>query len=291
MEGVPPRLIREPLAGELAVADLARLAREDGRLVVLSGRWAGGGAILTSEPVRTARPDEDPFALFGAASREAPILGDSPPPVGGESPFIGGGWFGWLGFGLARRIERLPPPPPRPEPLPDFDLAFHDHLVRRSKDGRWWFEALWTPARADALAARLALWRERLAGPPPPPRRLPAPVLTPAGAGLAGHRAATAEARERIAAGEVFQANVCLRLEGELDGDLLELWLAGVDNADPAYAAYVAGREHAVAEPFARAVPAPPRADRGEPADQGHGAALTPIPRAWSRAPRTAPRT
>ena len=80
-----------------------------------------------------------------------------------------------------------------------------------------------------------------------PPHPHPAVALEPVGAGLAGHRAAAADARARIAAGEVFQVNVCLRLEGELDGDLLELWLAGVNAADPGYAAYIGGQDHAVA--------------------------------------------
>jgi para-aminobenzoate synthetase/4-amino-4-deoxychorismate lyase len=58
---------------------------------------------------------------------------------------------------------------------------------------------------------------------------------------------AVAEAVERIAAGEVFQANICLRLQAGLDDAPLDLWRRGVAAVDPAYAAFVGGDERAVA--------------------------------------------
>ncbi len=232
------RLVREPLEGPADAVLAARWLRGEHRPVALSGAWAGGGVLLASHPVALAC-GEDPFVAL-----------DAQPPVrvldaGGEA--IGGGWLGWLGFGLARALEPVPPPPPRPQPLPAFDLAFHDHVVRCDADGRWWFEALWTEPRAAALDERLQTWRTRLAGPLPPAHRFDAGPLRVSAPGAAGHAAAIAETVERIAAGEVFQANICLRLEGQIEGDLLDLWVRAAGASNPAYAAYVASGDHAVA--------------------------------------------
>ncbi len=136
---------------------------------------------------------------------------------------VGGGWFGYLGYSLGATLEPVPPSPPRATPLPAFALAFYDHLLRCDASGRWWFEALWTDEREAALQERLA----RLSG------RLSAGVrdravwvsgfgIAPPGA--AGHVEAVAECRERIAAGEIFQANVCLRLDGRFEGNPADLF-------------------------------------------------------------------
>ncbi len=44
----------------------------------------------------------------------------------------------------------------------------------------------------------------------------------------------------RIAAGELSQANICLRLAGELTGDPLDVWIQATAAARPAYAAFIA---------------------------------------------------
>ncbi|HEY8764524.1 MAG TPA: chorismate-binding protein, partial [Solirubrobacteraceae bacterium] len=134
-----------------------------------------------------------------------------------------------------------------PQPLPPFDLAYHDHVIRRDGAGHWWFEALWTPARDSALQERLETWRARMAGPVPPAEEVQAGPLRIVAPGAGGHAAAVAEAIGRIASGEIFQANICLRLEGSIDGDLLDLWVRAATELEPAYAAYVAGEGHAVA--------------------------------------------
>ena len=51
-------------------------------------------------------------------------------------------------------------------------------------------------------------------------------TFQPAPPGGAGHMTAIDECRERIAAGEIFQANLCLRLEAEWKGDPLDLFAA-----------------------------------------------------------------
>lgn len=237
----PPatRTVRVALDGTVAPGHEALLVRYDAHPFALVGRWAGGGALVGSEPVRVAAADEDPFALFGT--------GDDGPASEETAPgFVGGGWFGYLGFGLGAPGEAPIAPPPTHEHLPAFALARYDHLLRLDAQGRWWFEALWTPERADDLSERLELLGARLrAG-----VGTPAPVATRAwraDPSPGGHARAVEGCRERIAAGDLYQANVALRLRSRLDGDPADLFAAGVAALAPDRAAYLAGDWGAVA--------------------------------------------
>ena len=226
------RLVRIELEGELSAAEGCLLVRGDERPFALAGDWAGGGALVGSEP------------LVVAAAGRGPVRAARPAAGGGgrrgRSGAVGGGWFGYLGYNLGARLERVPPPPPRHVPLPDFTLAFYDHLLRLDADGRWWFEALWTDERDAELRARLELLRARLAE---GVRERPVWVGTfqPAPPGGAGHMTAIDECRERIAAGEIFQANLCLRLEAEWQGDPLDLFARTAGTLEPRHAGLVAG--------------------------------------------------
>src|SRR5688500_6503145 len=148
------RLVRVPLEGTASAAEGALLVRGDAHPFALAGDWAAGGALVGSEPIVVAGPDEDPFDLLD----RQPVI-DVPPDAAGAGAGdpVGGGWFGYLGYNLGARLERVPPPPPRRVPLPDFALAFYDHLLRLDRDGRWWFEALWSDERDEALNGRLQL--------------------------------------------------------------------------------------------------------------------------------------
>ncbi len=219
-------LRRTQLDWTLGPAEAALLIRGDQLPFALVGAWAGGGAIIGSEPVRVAAAGDDPFAL----------LDDTPAVDAQARDGVGGGWFGWLGYGLRHRVEHVDPGPPRPRPLPGFQLGFYDHLLRLDAQGRWWFEALWTAGRAPALDARLEELRSRRGEPQPfssgPWSAVPSP---------AGHQTAVAATRERIHAGDLFQANVCMRLQARLQGDPLDLFAAGVRALSPDRAAYVGG--------------------------------------------------
>jgi para-aminobenzoate synthetase / 4-amino-4-deoxychorismate lyase len=221
----PATLERVPLACTLTAQDALRAIADEPGPFALTGDWAGGGAIVGSSPLIVAEPDADPFAVL-----------DTLPPVGAGGPrdAVGGGWFGWLGYRLGRRVERLPAGPPRPVPLPDFHLAYYDHVLRLDRAGQWWFEALVASGEKQRLARRLADLRARLAGAP----RAPLAEAAPAPFRLVHtdrrrHLAAVAECCERIAAGEIFQANICLRLDTRWGGSVTELYARALERITP----------------------------------------------------------
>ena len=233
------QVIRVPLAWTLAPEAAALLVRDDARPFALIGLWAGGGALIGSEPVRVASAEEDPFAL----------LDDQPLIEGGPEDrhfsAVAGGWFGALPYGLGRRLEPVGSSPPAPSAPPAAPLAFYDHLLRRDSGGRWWFEALWTEPRSEALRDRMDLFEARARGAPAPrPFSTEAWSATP---GPAGHALAVEACRRRIHAGDLFQANICIRLESRLDGDPLDLFATAVGALRPDRAAFFAGPDGALA--------------------------------------------
>ena len=244
---VAATLVREPLDAGPAAHEALRALRGDDRPFALIGMWAGGGAVLGSEPVRLAEAGGRVVGRPGlAAGRsgmpDAAVLDrvDDVPAVHADVPgAVGGGWVGYLGFELRHAVEPGNAAPPRPVPLPDGALAFYDHVLRLDPEGRWWFEALWTPGRAAALERRRAELAARLAAPPPARpfatrgwRWCPSP---------AAHAEAVEACRERIAAGDLFQANLTLRLEGRLDGEPLDLFATAVAALPTDRAAFVTG--------------------------------------------------
>ena len=220
-----------PLESDLAPEEAVAWLRGDEHAVALVGEWLGGMTLLGSHPVRVADPGEDPFAVVGAQ-----------PEVAVGEAVVGGGWVGWLGYGLGSLVERLPPSPPAPIVCPAFSLAFYDHVVLHDGE-RWWFEALWSAEREAFLHERLAVWEARLERLPPAPRlrdRAPAPFALAANGGL-GHVAAVADCRHRIEIGELYQANLCVRLESRYDGDPLDLFARALPIARPRFGALVDG--------------------------------------------------
>jgi para-aminobenzoate synthetase/4-amino-4-deoxychorismate lyase len=234
-------LLRVPLAGALSPAEALRQLSGERLPFALAGSWAGGGAILGSEPIAVATDDADPFAT----------LDDMPSPTdatSGGARAVGGGWFGWLGYRLGRRIERVRSGPPRPVALPEFHLAFYDHVLHLDADGQWWFEALVSDDRRAALAARLVHLRAALGGPAATGRPYVAPPpLTLARAAAEHHLDAVSDCRARIAAGEIFQANLCLRLESQWDGTPTELFAQALTRIRPPFGAAFATPEGGIA--------------------------------------------
>ena len=219
------RLVRAPLASRLTPSEALRTLRGDPRPFALVGAWAGGGAILGSEPLEAA--EGDPFEAL-----------DRLPPVddAGERG-VYGGWFGWLGFGLSGSVERVPPAPPRPIAVQDASLAFYDHVLRLDADGQWWFEALWTDVRAASLSARQELLASRLAV-PGRARSFSVGSFEPRPS-PAGHAEAVRTCLDYIRAGDLYQANLTLRLEAAFNGEALDLFADAAERVAPRYGAYV----------------------------------------------------
>lgn len=231
------RLIRTKMPTKLTPHEVARSFRHDRRPFALIGRWAGGGAIIGSDPIRVANEDDDPFRVI----TEVPEVEDA---VEGS---VGGGWVGYLGYGLGTRIERLPPSPRRCVPMPAFSLAFYDHLLHYDQEsGTWWFEALWTHRRAGTLARRLDLFRARLSDPAGSSQRFEVNdfVVVPS---PEEHSRAVRRCIDYILEGDVFQTNLCIRLEARFGGDPLDLFLHGAGELEPAYGGFVTGPWGAVA--------------------------------------------
>jgi para-aminobenzoate synthetase / 4-amino-4-deoxychorismate lyase len=235
-----------PLDWQLSAAEVLRLVRGDAHPAALTGAWAGGSDIVCSEPAAVHTSPGLPWQLLDACWPTDPSLNAGPAPVAvakaggiGGGPGFGGGWIGYLGFGLADAVLPVPPAPGGPRRLPPWWLGFYDHVLRRDrKTGQWFFEALRTPERAGFLDERLAELRSRAYG------------VRPGGRGYAcgdfcqipsaaEHMAAVRRAVEYIRQGDIFQANICLRLEAEFDGDPLDAFCAAVSRLDPPYAGFL----------------------------------------------------
>src|SRR3984885_10628060 len=133
------------LESDLAPEEAVGWLRGEERPFALVGEWLGGLTVIGSCPLQVADPDRDPFAVVEQQPElDAGEAGDA---------VVGGGWVGWLGYGLGARIEQLPPSPPAPVPCPSFSLAFYDHVVLY--DGScWWFEGLRSAERSAFLDER-----------------------------------------------------------------------------------------------------------------------------------------
>jgi para-aminobenzoate synthetase component I len=174
---------------------------------------------------------------FGALAVIAPSVSVQPVEVadafdvrpGSDAAALGGGWIGYLSYpdpGADGHGNRIP----------DAAGGWTDCVLRRDRDGHWWYESLsgapmpgWlTDALATPASARTCRidWGE---------------------ADRAAHRAGVLACLEAIAAGEVYQACVCTQLSGAVTGAPLDFFIDGVARTAPARAAFVAGSWGAVA--------------------------------------------
>jgi para-aminobenzoate synthetase / 4-amino-4-deoxychorismate lyase len=222
----------EPVELAASPTGVLRALAERPYPLALTGSWSDGGAVVTSDPICVAAIDEDPFAVVDRLPSVVPS--QSHPRA------IGGGWFGYLGYRLARRLERIKAPEPQGERLPDFHLAFYDHLLRYDEpDARWYFEALITESKRDSIRR----WRDTVL------EQLGTAAVRTADARLdrvrwpdrVQHVVAVERCVTAIRRGDIFQANVCTRMAAELRGSSAEAWARLVEALHPARAAYLAG--------------------------------------------------
>jgi para-aminobenzoate synthetase component 1 len=211
------RIDRLDALGE-APAVLRRLGDATARLALpppaaLTGDWFGALAVIA--PSVAVRP-VDPADAF--AVRPGP-----------DSSAVGGGWIGYLSY----------PDPGADGPsarIPEAAGGWSDCVLRRDRDGQWWYESLSGAAMPDWLPDALAT--------PASPREC---HIDWGRADRDRHRAGVLACLEAIKAGDVYQACVCTQFTGTVAGAPLDFFADGVARTAPARAAYVAGSWGAVA--------------------------------------------
>lgn len=227
-----------------STADVARYPR-GGRYSLICVRPAAvieqfGGKPAELRTIDGPRQtDTDGWRLWRRALNAVPRLARLP---GGLSP----GWVGYVGFEMARYLERLPASHREDLGLPLLRLALYDrgvildHRLRRATavhapqyslgipgvDDDWmdrWSAAATVRAVFPHVAARVVPARDR-----------------------PGHEHAVARALEYIAAGDIYQVNLARRVRLDVEGDPLAAY-AAVRRVNPApYAALLRWNDGAV---------------------------------------------
>jgi para-aminobenzoate synthetase component 1 len=187
-----------------------------------------------------------PLALLTVRNGRATVSGST--GTGGRATFAAGGFdlleaafdawggpsrgllVGWLGYELGAELEILEPTPANLEDdlkLPDLHLALYDAALRHDENG-WRLESTdaWRGADGDRVReaeARLAAARKREVPEPPAGRLATGPVTGRPNA--RGFMEAVERAVSRIRRGQIYQVNLCRRLEAELPADRIwPLW-------------------------------------------------------------------
>ena len=234
----PAQLHLERLDLGLKPDEVARSLADEEGLCVLMGEWSGSGAIIAWDPVLDSQGVEDPFS----------ILDKTQVVLGKKHGAVGGGWIGHIGYQAGQLIEELPPQPKTVIPLPLHSLNYYDHLLRFDDPTQaWYFEALLTPARRDAIFHSRDSVLANLRLPNRPTRsnfEVGDFIATPT---RDFHIDSVRRAIEYIGSGDIFQANITHRIEAEFEGSPLELFLQGEQNLNPAFAAFISRSWGAVA--------------------------------------------
>ena len=207
--------------------DVAEAFRDLGGLALLESARPGRNArwtYLTADPIAVLEAPAagpDPFAV---ARRLVARLDASRPEMADAPPFLGG-LVGFLGYDLGHVLERLPSIAIDDQGLPPLRLALHDWVVAWDrKTGDAWLAGRAIDGDAPRLARRLDEVHARLTTPttddsPTDARDDDAPLRFRSGLSRAAYEAGVRNVRERIADGDIYQANLTRRLETPYQGD------------------------------------------------------------------------
>jgi para-aminobenzoate synthetase component I len=214
--------------------DLPGLALLESARPGRNARWS----YLTAAPVAVLTEPAaggDPFAVarrllarLAADPVEAGIEDGSDPP-----PFLGG-LVGFLSYELGDELERLPAPPPDDQDMPPLRLALHDWTIAWDRrTGRAWLAGRALDGDGSRLTRRLAEVRGRVrralsgsgfgAGAgrraTPPDDDGPSDLAFRSSLDRRAYEAGVEAIRDRIARGQIYQANLTRRLSTPFDGD------------------------------------------------------------------------
>jgi para-aminobenzoate synthetase component 1 len=209
----------------------ATLETRNGRTVL-----RGGGA--------DDEPWLDPFDALRC------VLGRLPRPAERHSagPGFVGGLIGYLGYDLARHIERLPTLALADPALPDMRLQLCDHVLAfNHTHAQWYFCTTCWPWN-DATA-RARVWARTLAEArnSSDPRCAFDPTSFASRTPHARYLEQVQRCKDYIADGHIFQVNLSRRLDGPFRGDAFALY-AALTAINPApFAAFVPGDGFAIA--------------------------------------------
>ena len=256
-----PAAVRlEPLPAIAAARpiDVAEAFRDLPGLVLLESARPGRNArwtYLTADPVAILTEPAaggDPFAVARRLlTRLAPAA-----PAGHEGgpdrpPFLGG-LVGFLGYELGDILERLPAPPPDDQGLPILRLALHDWAIAWDRrTGAAWLAGRALDGDVERLGRRLRQVRDRLrpdrldrlagrvTGDPASGSEAPTERGFVSSLDRAAYERGVETIRDRLASGQIYQANLTRRLATAFDGDPWPLYRR-LRTGDPAlFSAYL----------------------------------------------------
>ncbi len=217
--------------------DLAESFRDLPGVALLESARPGRNArwtYLTADPVAVLTgpaAGSDPFAV---ARQVLSRLGRGTVTGPAEAPPFLGGLVGYLGYDLGHDLERLPTLRPDDQGLPTLHLALHDWVVVWDRaTGRAWLGGRAVDGDTRTLSERLAEVRDRVANPrwnrggatrPSDPgsddgTEAASRLLFVSSLERAAYEGGVERVRERIAAGDIYQANLTRRLETPFHGD------------------------------------------------------------------------
>jgi para-aminobenzoate synthetase component I len=225
LEPLPEVAASRPIDVAEGFRDLPGLALLESARPGRNARWT----YLTVDPVAVL--DEpaaggDPFAvarrLLARLASGGPTRHDGAPDA---PPFLGG-LVGFLAYELGDLLERLPAPPADDQGLPILRLALHDWVIAWDRrTGGAWLAGRALDGDGQRLVRRLAEVRERLrrsgrfAGAADSTADDERDLDFTSSLDRAAYEAGVEAVRQRIARGDIYQANLTRRLSTPFDAD------------------------------------------------------------------------
>ena len=198
-------------------------------VAALAGSW-GDAPVLAQAPTRTLR-DDAVLAMLGG-------LPLAPRP---SHSARSGWWIGYIGYQMATRVDAGYRLRPQATPLPHAWAAHYPSVATLGSSG-------WSLDGVEPTTRDLRSWRAFLDA---CTRRAPRAACTVGGfrseVSADTHVEAVRRALDHIAAGDIYQANLCLHLEARCEGSAAALYARAEPLLPTPYRALLAGPWGAIA--------------------------------------------